>query len=86
MKWTLAAGLLLLTACSHSHHAETKFAKYANTIPSVQTPAGIKNPTGESYYPIPPITLTQPVGSKPPVTPPGSHLVIQKNATLPAPQ
>ncbi len=80
------AVLLLTTACSHSKPGDTRFTKYAVTLPPITAPQGIKNPTAESYYPIPPVAQTTPFGVAPPLTPPGSQLVPQKSKTqLPAP-
>lgn len=73
----LASGALL-AACAHSSSSsptETKFVKYATTIPPIVVPRGAHNPTGESYYPIPPVTSNAALGVKPPLTPPGSSLV-----------
>ncbi len=77
--------LLALTGCA-SHPGQTKFTEYANTIPSIIVPAGIKNPTAESYYPIPPVVMVMPIGVKPPLAPPGSQLTVNTKTSLPKPQ
>jgi uncharacterized lipoprotein len=76
---------LSLTACSHTPPDQTRFVQYAQTLPPIQTPPDVKNPTRESYYPVPPLAVYGPVGIKPPLNPPGAHLTPLKNVTLPAP-
>lgn len=76
---------LLLTACSHTPPDQTRFVQYAKTLPPITVPSGIKNPTAVSYYPVPLVTTTAPWGVKPPLMPPGSVLVVNRNARLPAP-
>lgn len=78
--------LLALTACAHKAPDKTRFAQYAQTLPPINVPPGIKDPTGESYYPVPPVPLTAPFGTPPPLEPPGSQLTVQKQIKLPAPQ
>lgn len=78
--------VLSIAACSHSPE-KSRFVEYAATIPPIQVPPGIKNPTSENYYPIPPVALTMPVGTKPPLAPPGSQLTKQRNnVKLPPPR
>lgn len=84
--WACLFMVLFVAACS-SNPEKSRFAEYATTIPPIQVPPGIKNPVGESYYPIPPVALTMPFGTKPPLTPPGSMLAPQKSkAQLPPPR
>jgi uncharacterized lipoprotein len=79
--------VLSIAACSNSSPEKSRFVEYAATIPPIQVPPGIKNPTSESYYPIPPIALATPFGTKPPLTPPGSQLQSQRNKVkLPPPR
>lgn len=81
------AVLTAITACSHSSPDQSRYMKYAATIPPVNVPADIKNPTGDSYYPIPPVAFTAPIGTQPPLVPPGATLVSQKSkAQLPVPR
>lgn len=77
---------LFLTSCSHTPPDQTRFVQYAQTLPPLTVPADIKNPTAQSYYPVPPVTITAPWGVKPPLAPPGSQLVANRNVSLPAPQ
>lgn len=77
---------VLLTACSHTPPDQTRFVQYAQTLPPITVPAGIKDPTAASYYPVPPVTMTAPWGVKPPLTPPGAQLVANRNIVLPAPK
>lgn len=77
---------LMLAACS-SAPQDRRYVKYAATLPPIQTPPGIKNPTQESYYPVPPVRITKPIGTRPPRTPPGANLRPQQvKAKLPEPQ
>jgi uncharacterized lipoprotein len=76
---------VFLSACSHSRPSESKFVGYAETTHPLIAPPGIKNPTETSYYPIPPVALKAPVGAKPPLAPPGSHLVVEKKKKVPPP-
>ena len=82
----LGMGMCLLTACAHRQKEDPQFIRYAATLPPIVVPPGIENPTGESYYPVPPVAMTAPLGTIPPLVPPGSHLAVQKNVKLPAPQ
>ena len=78
--------VVFIAACSSSPE-KSRFVEYAATIPPIQVPPGIKNPTSEPYYPIPPIALRAPVGVKPPLAPPGSQLQSQRNKVkLPPPR
>jgi uncharacterized lipoprotein len=88
MRYLLWLALFLtLTACSHSSRQESnRFVKYAATIPPITVPPGIQDPTGESYYPVPPILLRAPLGTKPPLEPPGREFTVYKKVQLPAPQ
>ncbi|MBS0350756.1 MAG: hypothetical protein JSR33_06160 [Proteobacteria bacterium] len=71
----LFAAMLLLSSCAHFRTVENhKFMKYAVTVPPLIVPEGIPNPEAESYYPVPPVALTAPAGTLPPVTPPGLEL------------
>jgi|GEM_PF-4272459 len=78
--------LLAVTACSHTPPEQSRFVRYAATLPPIQVPPGIPNPTGESYYPVPPVPMMMPLGTQPPLAPPGSQLAAQKKVKLPAPQ
>lgn len=78
--------LLTLSACSHWRSGQTRFAEYAQTLPPIVVPSGIKNPTEASYYPVPPVAMRAPLGTTPPLTPPGSHLTPYKQAQLPPPK
>lgn len=67
--------LLVVAGCSGSNtQRSSKFIAYANTIPPIVVPPGIKNPTDESYYPVPPVQYKAPFGTVPPLTPPGSQV------------
>jgi uncharacterized lipoprotein len=71
----LLTAMLLLSACSHLGATENpKFMRYATTLPPLTVPAGIPNPEGESYYPVPVVASSAPPGTVPPLTPPGSQL------------
>jgi uncharacterized lipoprotein len=86
-KVSFASSLILLLAACSSAPQDRRYVQYAATLPPIQTPSGIKNPTGESYYPVPPVRMTQPLGTEPPVEPPGSNLVKQQNKVpLPVPK
>ncbi len=74
---------VFLSACSHSRPSESKFVEYAGTTHPLVVPPGISNPTEVSYYPVPPVLLKAPVGAKPPLAPPGSHLVVEKKKKVP---
>jgi uncharacterized lipoprotein len=76
---------LFLTACSHTPPDQTRFVQYSQTLPPVFVPPGIKNPTGLSYYPVPPVAVNGMLGVKPPLNPPGAQLTVYKKVILPAP-
>ncbi len=81
--WLVLA--VFLSACSHSRPSESKFVEYSGTTHPLIVPPGISNPTEVSYYPVPPVPLNAPVGAKPPLAPPGSHLVVEKKKKAPPP-
>lgn len=75
-----------MVACSHSNSQSTQFMQYAETLPPITVPPGIKNPTAESYYSVFPVHSTAPLGTEPPLEPPGSDLTVKKQIKLPVPQ
>lgn len=74
IKWLLVLMLIVVVGCAESTQRSPKFIAYANTIPPIVVPPGIKNPTDEGYYPIPPVQYKAPYGTVPPLTPPGSQI------------
>ena len=71
--------LLTITACAHKAPTSQskRFINYAETLPPITVPAGVTDPTKESYYPVPAVPVTAPIGLQPPLAPPSSKLVVQ---------